>query len=204
MDTNGSVHRNVEGFDAVESSSATTPAGLSSRLRQGRRNGDEGGTSVGTRYRNNPAPARATDVARSLRRILYCEAITIPAPLNCCTSLGEVSFYKYAPGRDLNFDACRRSTRIFGRHCGQCSRAVRLPGDYRESCRRLAHVVLPERVAYGELLPGRLPGSHSCHGVICNFSLVSPHDIVPALSYRDVLFSRRFAAHPSAHSLKPI
>jgi hypothetical protein len=63
--------------------------------------------------------------------------------------------------------------------------------------------MLPERVAHGELLSGRLPRSFRCHGVIRTPSLVSPHGIVPAIPHDDLLLSRRFAAYPTTHSLTP-
>jgi hypothetical protein len=133
-----------------------------------------------------------------------CEAITIPWRLFAVASPGEVRSHHGSSGLCSRFDACRRPTRVVGRLCCQCSRAVRLSDDCRESCGRLAHVLLPARVAHGELLSGRLPNSRRYHDVIRNLGLASPRCIDPAISYHDLLHPRRFAAHPPTYSLKPL
>ena len=141
---------------------------------------------------------------RAIPAAYDCEAMTIPRHPFAVACLGEVRFHHDSSGPCPHFDACRRPTRVVGRLCCQCSRAVRLSDDCRQSCGRLAHVLLPERVAHGELLSGRLPNDRRGHDVIRSLGLASPRCIDPAISHHDLLHPRRFAAHPPTHSLKPV
>jgi hypothetical protein len=63
--------------------------------------------------------------------------------------------------------------------------------------------VLPKRLAHDKLLPGRLPGDSRCHNVTRFLGLARSHGTGNAITYCELLVSRRLADYSSTHSLKP-
>jgi len=107
-----------------------------------------------------------------------------------------------APAHHVDCDTRPRPARVAGCFCCDvCIVAVGLRNVGSESGYP-AQVVLPERIAHGELLSGCLPSDGCCHGITAVLGLVRPHCAGPTIPYGNFLLSRRFAANPPAHSLK--